>query len=271
MANVLPSGWSYGPGGPVHESCIHHLQKGESPGLDEDGQLWIFLKDGKRRKPPQGDVTPDDVAEVRANVVEGWVVYYEAIVSGGSNPHIKRFNAKWNIPTAPKRQSEQAIFFFTSIQPNTTTSYPLIQPVLQWGNVPVQPSGGMYQWSANGYVIYTNQNGVVSFLSTGVSPNIDVVDGKISYTNGSGTLECNSKSLPLKSYPECRAARIVFEVYGANSRDDYPTGDVIFKDIDIYAGPSDATVTHDRKMPIPDFKPYLTINDDGTVTITPQS
>jgi len=62
---------------------------------------------------------------------------------------IYQFDAYWHVPQPPSGHDGQTIFLFSALQPNGVASYPLAQPVLQWGNA--ADGGGAY-WTLNSWI-----------------------------------------------------------------------------------------------------------------------
>jgi len=63
----------------------------------------------------------------------GWVEYAAECYCPTSPPAISYFTGKWTVPPVPFQLSSQIIFLFNGLQASSISSYPLIQPVLQWG------------------------------------------------------------------------------------------------------------------------------------------
>lgn len=77
---------------------------------------------------------------------------------------ITNFNTNFTVPNAPTNQSNKLYAIWPGLQPSSTT-YPLIQPLLIWGNSQGAIGGGQY-WTIVSYFIWQDANGT---LHAGIS------------------------------------------------------------------------------------------------------
>ena len=85
----------------------------------------------------------------------GWVEYATWCYCPRGPPAIYQFDAYWHVPQPPSGNDGQTIFLFSALQPNGLSSYPLAQPVLQWGSA--ADGGGAY-WTVNSWILTSNTN-----------------------------------------------------------------------------------------------------------------
>jgi hypothetical protein len=136
------------PFGKAPRNCVYGVPSGTQV-LAND--VLIYPNGERVILPPCSSPTPP--------VTNGWVEDANWCYCPTSPPSIDEFVAYWKVPSAPTANGGQVVYLFNGLQPSSTTG-PIIQPVLQWGNNGYY--GGNYweivSWfysSANNYVYST--------------------------------------------------------------------------------------------------------------------
>jgi hypothetical protein len=86
-----------------------------------------------------------------------WVTFAQWQNTTG-NP-ITSFNTNWTVPAAPSNPGSQNFAIWTGLEP-ASGAYPLIQPLLIWGNSGGAIGGGQY-WTIVSYIIWQNAAGTL--------------------------------------------------------------------------------------------------------------
>ncbi len=157
-------------------------------------------------------------------------------------PAIFYLDGYWHVPQAPTTNHGQLIYLFTALEPNGGgTSYPLDQPVLQWG---VGSDGGGPYWTINSWILTSHTNvlyGTIqnvnpgdtiygSIDSSGCNPDAcDWQVGASDTTTGYGnSVFCGNPT----GRPECHVAMydasVTLEVFGIQNCSDYPASSTTF-------------------------------------------
>lgn len=174
----------------------------------------------------------------------GWIEYATWCYCPRTPPAIYQFDAYWHVPQAPSGHDGQTIFLFSALQHNGVSSYPLAQPVLQWGSA--ADGGGTY-WTVNSWILTSNTNvmyGTILSVNAGDSiqglmystPNGCDANGACDWTtqdlaqpeNQGTSLFCGNAN----GHPACHTAMydasITLEAYGITWCSDYPASSTTF-------------------------------------------
>jgi len=174
----------------------------------------------------------------------GWVEYATWCYCPRSPPAISEFDAYWRVPQPPSSHDGQTIFLFSALQTNGVSSYPLAQPVLQWGNA--ADGGGAY-WTLNSWMLTSNNNvmyGTIQNVNAGDSITGIMYQGASNCdANGACDWDVRSFAQPENSgtdvicgnvngNPACHVAMydvsITLEAYGIVWCSDYPASSTTF-------------------------------------------
>ena len=125
-------------------------------------------------------------AAIFGSTSQGWVTYAQWQNQSTSNP-ITNFTSNFTVPMWPTSQSNKIFSIWMGLEP-AADEYPLIQPLLIWGNSGGQIGGGQ-SWTLVSYVIwiseiYDGQPVYSAGISTpvyNISPET-ALQAKISYT-----------------------------------------------------------------------------------------
>lgn len=158
--NTIPSGYIMTPVGLMPAANVHTVEAGYAVTM-RNGHALKIRKDTKEQVEDWGEMKPGAIpASIlsRKAVTSGgggsssvpsggstganWVTYSQ--YSGNGQP-IMYFQSNYTVPTAP--QNPGPLFYIWSGISPSPSSYPLIQPVLQWGSNGV--FGGVYWTVAN--------------------------------------------------------------------------------------------------------------------------
>jgi len=126
-----------------------------------------------------------------------WITY--GIWQNTSGNPITNFTTTWTVPSAPPNPGTNELFaIWMGLEPTDSTfpqptgqQYPLIQPLLIWGNSGGRIGGGNY-WTIVSYIVWENSNETLSVAVSTAVPNVapgTVLQAQISLTEGSGTYD----------------------------------------------------------------------------------
>jgi hypothetical protein len=187
-SSTLPAGTVMTPIGPMEASNIHIVEKGY--GLSyRNGHVYKVESASGKIAEDLGEVQPDSLpnrlaaAMIRksgrktgagvlpsgADNGDNWVTYAEWDNTTGEP--ITLFSTYWTVPEAPTNNNgseTELIYIWDGMTPNGPSAYPLLQPVLQWGN---NSSWGGKYWSAATWCIFSNT------LAAITSPTLNISSG----------------------------------------------------------------------------------------------
>jgi len=187
---------------------------------------------------------PAEGAATVADSSPNWVA--DVAWQNSTGTPVQQFRASWTVPNPPTTQSDQVIYLFNGIDPNSPDSA-ILQPVLQWG---ASPSGGGPFWSVATYYVM-GEGPAFSTEAVPVNPG-DTIEGAI-------TLERQDQSgfsyraefsglsdtvLRASSVHELVWCYITLESYGANTDNSYYPADPMtkFGNICLQTAPGQTTI-----------------------------
>ncbi|KAJ7050637.1 hypothetical protein C8F01DRAFT_1377403 [Mycena amicta] len=167
---------------------------------------------------PNHAAPPQNGTDIEKRLKTGWVAYE----SYTAKSPIQWFKTYWKVPSAPKANNGQLLYFFNGMQPSGVAA--IIQPVLQYG---VSPAGGGNYWAAaswyvgGGHTFHTKLVKVsVGQAINGVIKTTSHSGSKYSYnsifTNVAGT------SLNMNNIAQLTWLAESFEAYNLKSKSNYP-------------------------------------------------
>lgn len=155
------------PGGYRPRSRVHHVQRGNRLDvrdghcrqLDPSGAVVadhgaVSLPPRRDPRAPGAEHTPPPSPaaqappEAASALGSGWIVY----ASWHSPSPITLFSTAWEVPPEPLTRSGQLVYLFNAMEYEwSPDSWPILQPVLQWG---ASPAGGGDYWAVASWMVF---------------------------------------------------------------------------------------------------------------------
>jgi hypothetical protein len=215
-SSAIPAGTVMTPVGPMKASDVHLVEKGY--GLSyRNGHVYKVESASGKIAEDFGEVRPDSLPSRLAMAMmrkSGRTTGDSALPSGGESGYnwvtyaewdnttgepITSFSTTWTVPEAPANNngSDAELFYiWDGMTPMGSSTYPLLQPVLQWGTNGI--FGGKY-WSVANWCVFSNTLAAITTPQTNISPGIGLT-GEMSYegqqSDGSYNYLCSFNNYP---------------------------------------------------------------------------
>ncbi len=245
------SGSSYVPTpfGEAPSSCVYDV--GNASTVYSNGTI-VYANGTRKTPPPCGSApisvglgaNPDTQAIHPPFPTNNWVEDANWCYCPTVPPAISLSDGYWNVPPAPGRNDGQVIYLFNGMQPSSSSG-PIIQPVLQWGNNGYY--GGAY-WEAVSW-FYSSTSNYMYSTPIRVSSGDQIYGLMAGSSCNSSTGACNWRiltedtNIPKSTYIDVGSYAMYWaintlEVYSVQSCADYPAQEfnpTVFSKLDLYS------------------------------------